>query len=165
MMEINHELAVPLEIRVLSTIISKTTARDIQRRLDTHSTGISSRQYTVLATLTDGASTIAEISKLLLSSPPTLVPVVDALERKGLVRRWRDPHDRRRQPLILTPAGEELLKQIPIIAADDEYVKFLQTMGKNKLEQLLGLMREVADGLAEGEVVAAISSLIHQSPD
>jgi DNA-binding MarR family transcriptional regulator len=31
--------------------------------------------------------------------PSTLVPAVDALERKGLAMRGQDPNDRRRNPL------------------------------------------------------------------
>src|SRR5829696_3610440 len=45
----------------------------------------------------------------LAMDPGNLVALIDAMDARGLLRRERDPADRRRSTLRLTAAGEELL--------------------------------------------------------
>jgi MarR family transcriptional regulator, lower aerobic nicotinate degradation pathway regulator len=58
-----------------------------------------------------------EISDRLGTDPSDLVTVFDMLERAGFVSRGRDPKDRRRYALTLTPAGEEQLRRFRLVAA------------------------------------------------
>ncbi|MFD8566461.1 MarR family winged helix-turn-helix transcriptional regulator [Streptomyces sp. NPDC057694] len=46
-----------------------------------------------------------ELAQLIGMDRTTMVAVVDELERKGLVERHRSVHDRRRNVVVLTPAG------------------------------------------------------------
>src|SRR5215216_3868574 len=46
----------------------------------------------------------------------TLTHHLNGLERDGLVRRWRDPANRRVQHTALTPAGEELFVRLREVA-------------------------------------------------
>lgn len=51
------------------------------------------------------AGTLADILRL---HPSTLTGILHRLERRGLVRRTRDPDDRRRTRLALTPRGRRV---------------------------------------------------------
>ena len=52
-----------------------------------------------------GPASQREVSERLLLDPSDLVSLVDILERAGFLERRRDPADRRRYALELTPAG------------------------------------------------------------
>ena len=71
--------------------------------------GLSSRQYLILAVLgTDAPRSQLDLAGLCGLLPAQVVPVLDELERRGLVARQRSEEDRR-SVLRLTPAGEEAL--------------------------------------------------------
>jgi DNA-binding MarR family transcriptional regulator len=85
--------------------------------------------------------------------PSTLVPAVDALERKGLVRRGKDPHDRRRVPLSLTERGTEFSGCVPLTDEQNPVVKGLQAMGDEQSHQLRALMRDLVRNMPGGEEI------------
>jgi MarR family transcriptional regulator, lower aerobic nicotinate degradation pathway regulator len=58
------------------------------------------------------------ISDQIAFDPSDIVAVVDILERAGFVARRRDPDDRRRYSLGLTPAGREALRRLDAIALE-----------------------------------------------
>jgi DNA-binding MarR family transcriptional regulator len=67
--------------------------------------------FSVLACLEEfGSSSQREISERLRLDPSDLVAFVDFLEQAGFVERRRDPHDRRRYEVGLTPAGRRALR-------------------------------------------------------
>lgn len=91
------------KIRSLCSVITKIARADLQTRLDKHNSGISAIEHGVLRHLSSGIASMAEISRLMGVAPSTLVYVVDGLVKKKLVKRGKDPNDRRREPL----AGEK----------------------------------------------------------
>ena len=58
------------------------------------------------------------VSDQIAFDPSDIVAVVDILERAGFVARRRDPDDRRRYSLGLTPAGRDALHRLDAIALD-----------------------------------------------
>src|SRR4051812_14784797 len=65
------------------------------------------RDLAILSTLADsGPVSQARLSELLRINRTIMVKLVDGLEQAGLVRRERDPADRRRYALVLTAEGE-----------------------------------------------------------
>lgn len=66
--------------------------------------------YAVLATLGEGpAPTQSELAAAVGRDKTRLIPILDRLEARGLLRRTPDPADRRNRVVALTPAGRALL--------------------------------------------------------
>ncbi len=137
-----------LEVRILANMLSKLAGQDLERRLQARGADISSLQFGVLRRLSRASATISDLSSTMVLAPATLVPVIDALERKGLVRRGQDPRDRRRKSLTLTEAGRALLTGLPSVTQDDAVVKCLADMGNDKAGELVSLMRSLVANLS-----------------
>jgi DNA-binding MarR family transcriptional regulator len=60
----------------------------------------------------DGALTMGELARRVAVTEKTITGIVDRLERDALVRRTRDPVDRRVVHVSLAPAGEALFSLI-----------------------------------------------------
>lgn len=139
------------EIHVLLGMVMKLSARAAEQYFADHQIDINLLQFGVLRTLRQHHFTLSELSKLFSVDPSTLVPVVDALERKGLVERGRDPDDRRRIPLHLTAEGAALLQRISSAHGGGILEKSLHQLGERKTAQLRELLRELVYTMPEGE--------------
>lgn len=74
--------------------------------------GLASRTYFVLRCLReDGQMSQRELADRTSVDRSDLVKLLDQLERSGQLRRDRDPHDRRRHLLSITPLGEAIVEQ------------------------------------------------------
>ena len=71
---------------------------------------------------------------------------MNALEERGLVRRWREPTNRRVQRAELTPAGVELFDRLRAVATGyDERLRAL--LGEAGARQLAELLDRLAAGV------------------
>ncbi len=138
-----------LQIRVLAGLVTKLARGDLERRLESRGLAVGALPFSVMRLLSQQEQTLSEVSRTMRLTPATLVPVVDALERKGLVKRGQDPRDRRRTPLSLTEQGTEALAMVPLVDEDDALVGSLDRMGEEKGLQLLALLRELANQMAD----------------
>jgi DNA-binding MarR family transcriptional regulator len=96
--------------------------------------------YSVLAILAEGArETQGTIAGVLGVDPSRLVALLDSLEERGLILRQRDPHDRRRHVVSITPAGKRELGKIRTLirTIQDEYFSTLSDDEQKTFHKLL----------------------------
>lgn len=159
----NEIYATAVEVRILAAMITKYAKQELEQHLDEASAGISGIQYGILRILRFQEHTLSELSRQMMLDPSTLVPVIDSLERKCLVKRGKDPKDRRRTPIGLTEHGAELLERVPFLDNDSILVKSLNLMSEEQRQHLLLSLRELVTNLigseeAIREITAAASA-------
>jgi len=135
------------ELRILQSL------RRIIRAVDMHSHKLAS-EYKItgpqlgclIALKKEQPLTIAQLAKIVYLSPSTLVGIIDRLEEKRLVQRQRDPADRRRIHISVTPQGVELIAAAPsllqatLVTALKELPAAEQISITMALEKLVDLM-------------------------
>ena len=117
--------------------------------------GMTFPQYMALAALSVGEGVSQrELAKAMDVDTTTMTVVCDSLEKKRLLKRQRDPCDRRANRLFLTNTGREAYATAhPVI--QDGVTRVFAGIPPDRLEatlQLLwGLYRNAAELLEEGE--------------
>jgi DNA-binding MarR family transcriptional regulator len=102
--------------------------------------GFEAHHYSVLAMLGEGArETQGAIAEALDVDPSRLVAVLDKLEDRGLVARQRDPQDRRRHVVTITPEGRRQLQRLRSITRqlEEDYFGALTEAERKTFHELL----------------------------
>lgn len=102
--------------------------------------GVHPYHYSILAALAEGErETQGAIADALDFDRGQLVGLLDEMEEAGLVERRRDPEDRRRQVVVMTPAGKKMLVKVRAVAQqlDDEFLAPLTAEQRKQLQKLL----------------------------
>lgn len=90
--------------------------------------------------------TQAELGRAIARDKSSVTPLIQELERRGLVKRQRSPGDRRSISLTLSSAGEETLKRLNVHAVDHDR-QLDKIVGRHKTE-FINLLKKIADNLA-----------------
>jgi len=105
--------------------------------------GLSGPQYNVLRILRGAAPeglSCGDIGARLITRDPDITRLLDRLEKRGLVARFRESGDRRVVTTRITSSGQELLQSLdaPI---DEVHRRQLGHLGEDRLGTLLELLR------------------------
>jgi MarR family transcriptional regulator, lower aerobic nicotinate degradation pathway regulator len=103
-------------------------------------TGLNPYHHAILTVLDQGSlETQGAIADRLGYDRGQLVGMLDELEDQGLVERRRDPNDRRRHIVQMTPAGRKTLEKLRAIAVqlEDELLAPLDESERKELHALL----------------------------
>lgn len=91
-----------------------------------------------------------KIAKHIGTAPTVMVGILDALGDRGLVRRVRAEHDRRKQYVQLTQAGQESLGEIRRLAFEVEKQYAAETgLSDEERETILKILRKMTGRRAE----------------
>jgi len=91
--------------------LHRSLRRNYDRQLK--SFGLTPCQFEVLLTLwSEDGIVLGELRRRVSRDGPTITGVVDRMEKKMLVKRTRDPHDRRVVKVHLTAKGENMREDL-----------------------------------------------------
>ncbi|MFD9127751.1 MarR family winged helix-turn-helix transcriptional regulator [Kitasatospora sp. NPDC059571] len=125
----------------LGTVATARFAAAIESR------GLKPKQVGLLAALDAGAAASQlELSQAMGVAPSLVVSLADQLEALGALRRVRDSADRRRQALVLTDTGRELLADCAALAqeVDAGLAAALTPAEREALRSALGILAREA---------------------
>ena len=89
-----------------------------------------------------GATSSAELCRVIGCDTGSMTRMLDRLERKGLIRRERRVEDRRVVNLTITATGNELCAKVPPLA-EAVFQKFARDFSVEELLVLKGLLRRL----------------------
>lgn len=120
----------------------EVATKEFRARLET--IGVKPRHYSVLSVLhhRPEPSTQQIVAGCLELEPSSVVGVIDELEDMELLERRRDRVDRRRNVLVVTPKGDEVLAKARKLAAESEeaVMAALTPNARKSLRELLMTM-------------------------
>ncbi len=134
-----------LENRVLVAIRRIVHAVDRHSKTVEKAAGLTLPQFVVLAAVrTQGEVTSARLSAAVSLSPATVTLILDNLEARGLIERYRNLEDRRIVHSRLTPRGAEVLDKAPGFLRE-RFVQRFARLTPARQEAMLGTLEEVAE--------------------
>jgi DNA-binding MarR family transcriptional regulator len=128
------------EIKLLLFLLVKFLKQTTEQRLKKAGVEIGMLGLGILHLLNKQELTIGALSQRLILKPATLVPVVNSLAQKGLLKKYPGQTDRRSHRLLLTPKGRKLLNNLPAGIWQDPLAKSLKSLDPNQLQNLRQLL-------------------------
>lgn len=136
----------PIGLRLART--ARMVSQAFERAMSEAGGSVSTWQVLLLVR-TQPWGTQSELAEEMGITGATLTHHLNALERKGLVRRWREDSNRRVQRVELTDEGEELWSRLREVARRHDRLLRSQ-LTEEEVEQLGNLLSRLEAGV-EGE--------------
>ena len=113
--------------------------------------GLTTLQYTTLSVLRARGQPLsnAQLARRAYMTPQSMIEVIDALERKGLIRRDPHPNHRRVYPAKLTAKGRRVLKACDA-AVEEMEAEMLAELNEEERELLLAWLKTCVRALHAG---------------
>ena len=128
------------------TFVINKVAERVDRRIEAVVApfDLTFRQYGLLIFLqSEGPQAQIAISRQVGLDRTSVMRLVDELEQRDLVRRDPDPNDRRKNNVVLTDAGHELLARSLDEVKQAEREEIYAALSEQEQAQLLSLLRRV----------------------
>ena len=126
----------------------KNTSKSFEKALDVELRGlygVSGGQWKIIVALSiQNSLSQRDLAERIFVDGTTLVPIIDSMEKKGLVERRADPKDRRNNKVLLTAKSESLVD--PII---DSILRLRKIVYKNILVKDLEFTRNILMKITE----------------
>ncbi|HYL65586.1 MAG TPA: MarR family transcriptional regulator [Nitrosopumilaceae archaeon] len=124
----------------------KNASKSLERTLDVElrgQYGLSGGQWKVILVLSiqNGISQ-KDLAERIFVDSTTLVPIIDGMEKKGLVERRTDPKDRRNNNIFLTTKSESLVDPIIEIILHMRKI-FFKNISENDLEFTRNILKKI----------------------
>ena len=120
-------------------------AVDVRSKRVAKETGLTIPQLVVLQAIAElGEVTASRLSVRVSVSPATLITILDNLEARGLIRRYRSDVDRRIVHTQLTPEGIDQLAAAPPLL-DEGFVAAFMALSADRQKTILAALEELAD--------------------
>jgi len=130
-------------------------AVDLQSKRVSKESGLTPPQVLILQSIQGlGEVTSGRISQEVNLSQATVTTILDRLEQRQLIERYRSTIDRRIVHARLTADGKQALKKAPMLLHEKFIEAFLSNDEKNQ-KRILDSLKEVARMLGGGELDAA----------
>jgi homoprotocatechuate degradation regulator HpaR len=108
--------------------------------------GLTEQQWRVLRILSEfGPQDLTQIARQACLLMPSLSRIIRNLAQNGLVIRASDAKDRRRQTVVISPAGQQLIDD-NLLQATQIAANYKDQLGAERYELLLDLLRELEQG-------------------
>jgi DNA-binding MarR family transcriptional regulator len=147
-----------------SVVLLSRLAKQIYRRSGEHLLGIHLRHLVALSYVSDhDGCPQQELGDAFCMDANNVVLLLNELEQLGYATRMRDPNDRRRHLVMITPAGRKALRSAEKaqIEIEDEVLGALDPQERKTLRELLTrALRSIEpdDAVAYTETMASIST-------
>src|SRR5258708_100600 len=134
-----------ISLKTLLFGLVKHAKSDLEKKFAHLKINLSPFQYGVLSMIKQMPSTLNELAQKLGVKPPSLTDPVDALVKKGYVRRTEDRVDRRKIHLTVTNKGQLIIKKIFQDQPSDSLNIAFHKLSKPKQTQLINLLQELTE--------------------
>jgi len=142
-------------LQVFKAIRRIVRAIDLRSREVSRKTGLTIPQIVVLQSIRDlGEVTTKALSENADLSSATVVTILDKVEEKGLIERYRSKSDRRIVHAKLTDAGLAMVSNLPGLLHEEFENKFDQCT-RSEQETLLRSIEQIAEMLNAHKLDAA----------
>ncbi len=106
-------------IGYLINSVGSRIAKGLKQLFDEHSLGLNPQEWGIIAIIAEnGEMSQIEISHRCFHDKVMVSRIIDDLEKRQIVKRRKDPADRRSNRIVLLPKGQAIYQQVvPIISA------------------------------------------------